>query len=77
MKSQSLKPALRELAAKSEKLSEMARGDFLRAAAAKFPDHAPALDDIQNPFQVAPRGKEWRAGFLRWARKRGLRSAIS
>lgn len=74
MKAADLKPALRELAAKSDKLSELARGDFLRAAAAKFPDHAPALDDIQNPFQVAPRGKEWRAGFLRWARKRGLRA---
>lgn len=65
---------LRELAARSSEMVEMGRGDFLRSAVAKFPDHAPALDDIQNPFQVAPRGKEWRTGFLRWARKRGLRA---
>ena len=80
--SANLKPALRELAARSEGLVELeqkrefARGDFLRQAVSKYSDVAPAGVPGVSPSVVGPRGKEWRSQFLLWARKRAAKQMM-
>lgn len=70
------KLALRELSDRSEGLVEFARGDFLRQAVGKFSDVAPAVAPGVSPSVVGPRGKEWRAQFLQWARKRAAKPMV-
>lgn len=90
MKKVFLSARLRELAARSGRFvefaggpgfealeeKEFARGDFLRQAISKFPEAAPVFSPGSSPSFVAPRGREWRAQFLQWARKRKQSQAV-